>query len=162
MPEHFLYHTEIRPSLNKMRRKGMAESVGRDPLGDTGPLDRPFDNFPKTHAGEFSASAVENDDRGSGGVPTDVAGRQIFAKSLLGILANRDQALLAALTQYPYEAGFEFDIGRFQVDQFRKPQSTAIEDLQNGAVTKGTLGFRVNALDDALDFRHREIIRMVP
>ena len=47
MPQQFLHRPQVRPHFQKMGGNGMAQGMGRDPGGDSGPqgleIHQPFD-----------------------------------------------------------------------------------------------------------------------
>ena len=61
MPEHLLDRMYIRAVLQKVRREGMAESVGSDVLYNPRHLLIVFDNLPETLSGHMFATYVHEE-----------------------------------------------------------------------------------------------------
>ncbi len=59
MTEHLLDGPEIRPPFEQMRRKAMAQRVGRYILSDTGPLGQLPDNQENHNPRQFTSAAIE-------------------------------------------------------------------------------------------------------
>src|SRR6187551_1753487 len=62
MPKHFLDRTQIRTTLEQMRREGVAKRVWRDVLLDPCARDVLLEDLPRPHACERLATRVEEQD----------------------------------------------------------------------------------------------------
>ena len=63
VPQHRLDEPEVGPALQQMSRKGMAQDMGTDPLGDTGLQGILSQDLPKTLPAELSPPIVQKKHR---------------------------------------------------------------------------------------------------
>ena len=138
MAEHHLDRAEVGAMGEKMGGEGMADHVRRDIFGDAGCQGRFPDDLPETQPGhrrtpggdeeEITAPAAQ--DRR----PTMF---QIGFDLVLGLDAEGDESLLAALANYPDKAGGKIACGQRQGDQFGDAESGGVEEKEHGPVAAG-------------------------
>ena len=122
----------------------VAQHVGRQVAGETGPLPRPLHHHPGSLAREPAAPAVQ--EHRLGVVPPRPAfGFQLRPTGRTEpvhqgghrVPAHRDDALLGPLAEGTQETSVEVEVGHGQAHQLRDAQPGAVQHLEDGPVSPG-------------------------
>ena len=134
--EHGLYGAEVGASLQQMGGKTVAEGVGTDVFGDTGPLCVFLDEDKEAEAAQMAASGGGDEDvvLFSGNHFQSLSHSKPGAEFVYGLFANGNESLFPSLSVHSYIAVFQKKVADFQRAEFGYPQSASVEGLNDGPV----------------------------
>ena len=151
MPEHLLDAAEVGPTLEQVRREGMAQQVGVDALRlEPGPLGEAPEDQERASAGQRATLRVEEQLRTVAPVEERTAVREVAAQGLDRVAADGDDPLLAALAGARDEPALRVDVGLAEPDGFAHPKTRAVEELDERTVAERARGRPRRSLDQAL------------
>ena len=131
--EHLLHGAEVGPSLEQVRREGVAEEVGVDALGLEPCLRGELaQDQERAGAGQRPAAGVEEQVGPVAAVEVRSAERQVAAYRLGGRAAERDDALLVALAEHAHDAGVDVDRRAGETDRLRDSEARRRTSARRG------------------------------
>ena len=136
MAQHLLNGMEVRAVFQQVRRKGVAQHMGRDVFLDICFFLVEFDDLPKALAGH--SLAVHIDEQGLFLIIGDDAlpdVLHIILQRLHRAGVQRDAPLFPFAAAHN-EAGGQIQVIHVQVDQLRDPDAGGIQQLQHGMIPK--------------------------
>jgi hypothetical protein len=135
MSEHFLNRSQVCSPLEQVRRKRMAEQVGVDPVGiEARFLSQLAQDQEGAGAGQGPAPGVQEQLRTVPGVEEGPAAGEVTEECLTGVPADRDDALLAALSDHSNESLVEVDARLVEADRLGHAEACAVEQLDERLV----------------------------
>src|SRR5690606_8634275 len=124
VPQQHLHHAQVRTVIEQMGGKGMAQRVWRQRPGNAGHPGLLLDTMPEGLAGHLRATQAGK--QHVAGLAVEQEGprlAQVAPDPGDGLLAQRHQALLAALAEHPQDALTQIDLFQGQRHQLRYPQA---------------------------------------
>src|SRR5436190_8212077 len=137
MTKHLLYRAEIGPPLEKVRREGVPQRVGRHVLGDCGAFDVAAKDLPGAHSREGPPARVEEEHSLSLSLlesRPELA--QVDRHGADRGTADGNEPLLAALAEHANETFLEQEVANAERDPLRHPETGAIRELEERPVAE--------------------------
>ena len=135
--EHLLHRAEVGAALEKMRRERVAEEVRMDTARlEAGAVGEFLEDEERAGAGERTAARVEEELRPVAAVEMRAAEGEIAAHGLGGGTAERDEALLAALSEHADDALVDGDAALLEPDGLGHAKPGAVQELDERTVAK--------------------------
>ncbi|SVJ78689.1 Uncharacterised protein [Klebsiella pneumoniae] len=140
--------------------EGVAQGVRRNRRADRRHLRVMLDAMPEGLAGHlFAAQAGEQHVAGPPAEQVAAGLAQVAFEPADGFLAERHQALLAALAEHLDHALAQVDLLQGQADQFADPQAAGIQHFEHGAIAQAQRVVDFRRRQQCLDVRFGEGFR---
>jgi len=143
--QQFLNGPEVGPSLEEMGRKGVAEGVGRDPLGQGQIPDATSNQFPDGPICQSPTAGAEEE--GVRAARPRRAERQVLLESVSRGSSEGNDAFFSPFAQHPYRAPDEVHLGQVQPDELRTSNARGVEQLEDRTAADAGLAAAVDLHD---------------
>ena len=160
VPEHLLHRAEVGSAFEEMGRERVAEEVRMDATGlEAGPFGELPQDEERAGAGQRAAACVQEEVGTVAAVEVWAAEREIAADGLGGRAAERNETLLAALSQHADDALLDRDAALLEPRGLRDAQPGSVEQLHERAVAERARRRADGGVDESLRLRRRECAR---
>ena len=151
VPQHHLEGPQVRPVLEQVRGEGVPDHVGREARADPGLAPVARDQLPEALPRHRRPASREKEvgrapavERG----PTDL---EVPHEPARGRLAERHEALLAALARDPENAVVHVHAVAGQTHDLRNAKPRSVEELEHRPIPQAEGTLRVGRLQERLD-----------
>ena len=160
VPEHLLYRAEVGSALEQVRRERVAEEMRMDATGlEAGTFGELPQDEECARAGQRAAACVQEEVGTVAAVEVWAAEREIAADGLGGGAPERNEPLLAALSQDADDPLVDRDAALLEPRGFRDPEPGSVEQLHERAIAERARCRADRGLDESLRLRRRERAR---
>jgi len=160
VPEHLLDGTEVGAALEQVRREGVSEQMGVDPRRLEPCLVGELSQDEEC-AGtrQWAATCVQEQLGPVASVEMGTTEREVTPHRFGGWASERDESLLATLSDHSDDSLLERDAALVQADRLRDTQAGPVEELDERSVPKGTWRGARCRVDQALGLGRRQRAR---
>ena len=145
VPEKFLDTSNIGTAIEQMRCETMTQGMGRSAGIKTALKDIFFQHSGHAATGQSAAKFVAERGTfllvGRAGTPSG----KVPVQGCDRVFSEGAEAFLSAFTADPNHPFFEIDVPIVHTHQFADPKPSAVDDFQDGGVSKSHLGGRLGA-----------------
>src|SRR4051794_9218959 len=136
--EHLLHAAQVGPALERVGREGGAREGGVEALRiEPGPLCERTQEQEGARARERPSSRVQEELRTVPRVEERPPVGEVAAERVRGLVRERDDPLLRALSDHADETPLEVDCSLLERKRLADPQPGAVEELDERAVAEG-------------------------
>ena len=155
--EHLLHRAKICTALEEVRREGVAEQVRMDATRlEACAFGELAKDQERTGTGERAAASVEEELRSVAPVEMRPAECEVPAHGLGGGAAERNESLLATLSEHAYHTLLDGDTVLLQPDGLRHTEARAVHELHERSIAQGPRHRPRRCVDQPLGLRGRE------
>ena len=160
VPQHLLHRAEVGSALEQVRRERVAEEMRMDATGlEAGPFGELPQDEECAGTGQRTAACVQEEVGTVAAVEVWAAEREIAPDGLGGRAPERNEPLLAALSQDTDDPLVDRDAALLEPRGFRDPQSGSVEQLHERAIAERARRRADGGVDESLRLRRRERAR---